>query len=159
MQDLARVAYNNRLLHENTTKEMLMLERGNREEIHLWSLWNYVLSGLKCVLLLAGIHHWILSRSDWTVNLSICVHRDSRFEASGPKRGMNMNEKEGGVSEGGLNVTLTIRLLMHGKVRHITATYRAFACFVFSPVFCKRVRNKTVHEKWEKHFQFFNIGL
>ncbi|KAK7139885.1 hypothetical protein R3I94_012498 [Phoxinus phoxinus] len=28
---------------------------------------------------------------------------------------MNMNEKEGGVSEGGLNVTLTIRLLMHGK--------------------------------------------
>ncbi|XP_073690270.1 poly(rC)-binding protein 3 isoform X2 [Garra rufa] len=28
---------------------------------------------------------------------------------------MNMNEKEGGVCEGGLNVTLTIRLLMHGK--------------------------------------------
>ncbi|XP_051774143.1 poly(rC)-binding protein 3 isoform X2 [Ctenopharyngodon idella] len=28
---------------------------------------------------------------------------------------MNMNEKEGGVLEGGLNVTLTIRLLMHGK--------------------------------------------
>nr|XP_021336341.1 uncharacterized protein LOC664755 isoform X4 [Danio rerio] len=28
---------------------------------------------------------------------------------------MNMNEREGGVSEGGLNVTLTIRLLMHGK--------------------------------------------
>ncbi|XP_072533003.1 poly(rC)-binding protein 3 isoform X1 [Salminus brasiliensis] len=28
---------------------------------------------------------------------------------------MNMNEKEGGLSEGGLNVTLTIRLLMHGK--------------------------------------------
>ncbi|XP_017580605.1 poly(rC)-binding protein 3 isoform X1 [Pygocentrus nattereri] len=28
---------------------------------------------------------------------------------------MNMNEKEGSMSEGGLNVTLTIRLLMHGK--------------------------------------------
>uniref|UniRef100_A0A8B9KF91 Zgc:110045 n=1 Tax=Astyanax mexicanus TaxID=7994 RepID=A0A8B9KF91_ASTMX len=28
-----------------------------------------------------------------------------------------MNEKEGGLSGGGLNVTLTIRLLMHGKVR------------------------------------------
>ncbi|XP_030626944.1 poly(rC)-binding protein 3 [Chanos chanos] len=28
---------------------------------------------------------------------------------------MNINEREGGVSEGGLNVTLTIRLLMHGK--------------------------------------------
>lgn len=31
---------------------------------------------------------------------------------------MNMNEKEVALwSEGGLNVTLTIRLLMHGKVR------------------------------------------
>uniref|UniRef100_A0A8C2DYD0 Zgc:110045 n=1 Tax=Cyprinus carpio TaxID=7962 RepID=A0A8C2DYD0_CYPCA len=36
-----------------------------------------------------------------------------------------MNEKEGGVCEGGLNVTLTIRLLMHGKVRHISDPHRA----------------------------------
>uniref|UniRef100_A0A8C1CS52 Zgc:110045 n=1 Tax=Cyprinus carpio carpio TaxID=630221 RepID=A0A8C1CS52_CYPCA len=35
-----------------------------------------------------------------------------------------MNEKEGGVCEGGLNVTLTIRLLMHGKVRHISDPHR-----------------------------------
>lgn len=30
---------------------------------------------------------------------------------------MNINDPEGGALDGGLNVTLTIRLLMHGKVR------------------------------------------
>jgi len=30
-----------------------------------------------------------------------------------------MNTKDTKVTEGGLNVTLTIRLLMHGKVKHL----------------------------------------
>lgn len=87
---------------------------------------NYEFSRLKC---LHTEIHFISALTEW-VNLSVCVHRDSLFEASRPKRRMNMNEKEGGVSEGGLNVTLTIRLLMHGKVRHISNPHRAvLVCF------------------------------
>lgn len=79
------------------------------------------MSSLKC--LLTEIH--LISLLIELVHLSVCMHRDSLFEASRPKRRMNMNEKEGGVCEGGLNVTLTIRLLMHGKVRHISDPHRA----------------------------------
>lgn len=77
---------------------------------------NYEFSRLKCL----HTEIQLVSALTERVNLSVCVHRYSLFEASRPKRRMNMNEKEGGVLEGGLNVTLTIRLLMHGKVRHIS---------------------------------------
>lgn len=102
------------------------------------------MSRLKC--LLTEIH--LISLLIELVNLSVCVHRDSLFEASRPKRRMNMNEKEGGVCEGGLNVTLTIRLLMHGKVRHISDPHRA-VLVLFSALFCKRSQssNETVLEK------------
>lgn len=41
-----------------------------------------------------------------------------------------MSDKEEMASDGGLNVTLTLRLLMHGKVGPITAQLLQFALFV-----------------------------
>lgn len=40
-----------------------------------------------------------------------------------------MNTKDGKVTEGGLNVTLTIRLLMHGKVKHLLLPQQLPVCW------------------------------
>lgn len=42
-----------------------------------------------------------------------------------------MSDKEEMASDGGLNVTLTLRLLMHGKVVPIIAQLLQFAPFVY----------------------------
>lgn len=42
-----------------------------------------------------------------------------------------MSDKEEMASDGGLNVTLTLRLLMHGKVVPLIALLLQFVLFVF----------------------------
>lgn len=62
---------------------------------------------------------------------------------------MNMNEKEGGLSEGGLNVTLTIRLLMHGKVRlvnpYIINVHEMFLFWGFHNKYSTNSKDQFIH--------------